>query len=94
MVVSLHRAGHFEWREWVMALSDEIANDAASKTVRPYYNQWLAAIEKLLAAKGLIGDAERAARTQAWREAYLSTPHGEAVQIAREFTEPEQATTT
>ena len=67
LVVSLHRAGYFEWREWVGALSTEIAHDAASTSERPYYQQWLAAIEKLLAAKELVADGERETRKRAWR---------------------------
>ena len=90
LVVSLHRAGYFEWREWVGALSTEIAHDAASTSERPYYQQWLAAIEKLLAAKELVADGERETRKRAWRDAYLSTPHGEAVLLNRESTRPEE----
>ena len=83
LVVSLHRAGHFEWQEWVDALSGEISADAAVGKRRPYYQQWLAALEGLLATNGLVDKPERDARTAAWREAYLATPHGEAVQLIR-----------
>ena len=83
LVVSLHRAGHFEWREWVEALSSEIAAESASPNRRSYYQQWLAALEWLLAQKRLVGDGERGARKQAWRDAYLATPHGESVHLDR-----------
>ena len=81
LVVSLNRAGHFEWREWVDTLSGEIAADAALDLPRTYYQQWLAALERLLTAKELIDEAERSARKEAWRTAYLATPHGEAVHL-------------
>ena len=37
LVVSLHRAGHFEWGEWVAALSNEIADDDGAPVQRRYY---------------------------------------------------------
>ena len=83
LVVSLHRAGHFEWNEWVETLSSEIAADATAPKPRSYYQQWLAALERLVAQKGLVGVGERGARKRAWRDAYLTTPHGEAVQLDR-----------
>ena len=83
LVVSLHRAGHFEWREWVETLTREIAADAAVPKPRSYYQQWLAALERLVAQKGLVGEGERGARKRAWRDAYLTTPHGEVVQLDR-----------
>ena len=81
LVVSLHRAGHFEWHEWVAMLSDEIAADEGVDHPRAYYQQWLAALERLLTVKGMIAESERSARKEAWRSAYLTTPHGEAVQL-------------
>lgn len=63
LVVHLHEQGHYTWPEWVKYLSAEIA---AAKTSpdRPqaYYEQWLAAAEKLFAAKGLVTPDALAAR--------------------------------
>ena len=47
-----------------------------------YYQHWLAAIEHLAIAKGLSEAGELAQRVQAWREAYLATPHGQPVELA------------
>ena len=46
------------------------------------YQHWLAAIEHLAIAKGLSEVGELAQRVQAWREAYLATPHGQPVELA------------
>ncbi|MFZ8957735.1 MAG: nitrile hydratase accessory protein [Pseudohongiellaceae bacterium] len=56
----------------------------AEKEDRPdsYYQHWLAALEHLAIAKGLSGAGELAQRVQAWREAYLATPHGQPVELA------------
>jgi hypothetical protein len=48
-----------------------------------YYQHWLAALENLAIAKGLSGAGDLAQRVQAWREAYLATPHGQPVELAR-----------
>ncbi|MBQ85881.1 MAG: nitrile hydratase accessory protein [Gammaproteobacteria bacterium] len=47
-----------------------------------YYQHWLAALEHLAVAKGLSEADELAQRVQAWREAYLATPHGQPVELA------------
>ena len=46
-----------------------------------YYQHWLAALEHLAIAKGLSEAGELAQRVQAWREAYLATPHGQPVEL-------------
>ena len=84
LVLSLQRCGHFGVHEWTEALAHQVAADRESGATRTYHHQWLAALEALLAAKALVGEAERDARKNAWREAYLATPHGQTVELARE----------
>ena len=50
-------------------------------TGESYYQHWLAALEHLAIAKGLSEAGELAQRVQAWREAYLATPHGQPVEL-------------
>ncbi len=46
-----------------------------------YYAQWLAALEKLVAAKG-AGSGEELERTRrAWARAAARTPHGQAIEL-------------
>lgn len=84
LTVRLHEQGLFGWDEWAAALAREI--EAAQAAGDPdlgdtYYSHWSRALEKLVAAKGaaLPEDVER--RTEAWRRAYLNTPHGEPVEL-------------
>ena len=79
MTVKLHQAGVFTWPEWVDALSAEVA--AAGEADAPYYELWLAALEKLVAAKGVASFAEMVTLKDAWRDAYLRTPHGQPVEL-------------
>jgi nitrile hydratase accessory protein len=82
MVLALHRAGRFEWREWVELLAAEIAAAEPDPTGALYYERWTAALEKLLARLGLLNGDAIGARSEAWRAAYLATPHGGEVLLA------------
>ncbi len=82
LVVKLAEQGHFTWKEWSQALGRELA--AAAARGEPddgsrYYDHWLAALETLAEAKGLVGRAVLQTRKEAWAEAYARTPHGRPV---------------
>ena len=49
LAVNLHARGHFAWGEFADSLSRVIR----AAPDRPYYEQWLAALEALVASKGL-----------------------------------------
>ena len=82
--------------EVVQRVSEAVAEDAGEEAGKKptermaekedrsdsYYQHWLAALEHLAIAKGLSGAGELAQRVQAWREAYLATPHGQPVVLA------------
>jgi nitrile hydratase accessory protein len=84
LAVKLSEAGHFTWKEWAAALADEL--NAAADRGEPddgsrYYHHWLAALERLVAEKGLADPTALAARKEAWADAYRHTPHGEPVEL-------------
>ncbi|NIM27886.1 MAG: nitrile hydratase accessory protein [Gammaproteobacteria bacterium] len=86
MTLELHRAGHFTWKEWAAHLSEEIG--AAQARGDPdrgdtYYLHWLAALEKLVAEKGLTSAAELDTRKTEWDEAARHTPHGEPIELGK-----------
>jgi len=82
MTVTLHQAGCFTWSEWAETLGAEIkhagADDAGGAR---YYAFWLAALEKLVTAKGLASRGDIDDMAAAWRDAYLHTPHGKPVEL-------------
>lgn len=84
LTLQLSAEGHFTWSEWTAALGDELRRaalrDAAEDGSR-YYDHWLAALERLVAQKGLAEHAALAARKEAWAEAYRRTPHGKPVEL-------------
>ena len=56
LAVNLSEQGYFTWKEWAAALADELK--AAADRGEPddgseYYHHWVAALERLVTAKGL-----------------------------------------
>ncbi len=46
-----------------------------------YYRYWLAALEKIVAAKGLVATSELAMRKDEWDRAASATPHGQPIEL-------------
>ena len=94
LAIKLGERGHFTNSEWTAALSRQVvpAGDSlASRSVAGddgsrYYEHWLAALEKLIVDKGLADKRALDARKEAWRDAYLHTPHGQPVELPSEVT--------
>jgi nitrile hydratase accessory protein len=85
IAVKLFEAGYFTWKEWAAALATEIAAADArgeGEDGTHYYDYWLAALERLVTAKGIVDPAALLARKAAWAEAYRTTPHGKPVELA------------
>jgi nitrile hydratase accessory protein len=84
LAVKLSEQGHFSWKEWATALADELkvaASRGEPDDGSRYYEHWLAALERLVAAKGLCDPAAMLARKEAWADAYRRTPHGKPVEL-------------
>ncbi|MDX8481288.1 nitrile hydratase accessory protein [Mesorhizobium sp. VK24D] len=79
MTVALHGKGLFSWSEWAEALSAEVKKPDAASDGHDYYEHWLAALEKLLSAKGVAGRSEVDALAAAWERAAHATPHGKPI---------------
>ena len=84
LAVSRNKRGLFTWGEWATTLGEEIKKAQAAgdpDTGETYYHHWLAALERMLANKGLA-DAQTLARTRdAWQRACERTPHGVAIEL-------------
>lgn len=82
MTLMLHQQGHFTWKEWTECLGAEIT--AAQKRGEPdlgdtYYLHWLAALEKIVAKKGLVASDNLLRRKGEWDAAARATPHGQPI---------------
>jgi nitrile hydratase accessory protein len=84
LAVSLKERGLFTWTEWAATLGDEIKKAQAAgdpDTGETYYRHWLAALERIVAEKGVV---ERGALTRtrnAWERACVRTPHGTPIAL-------------
>ena len=95
--IQLSRRGLFTWSEWVEVFSTEIKAHPAQpgeSSNTAYYRQWLAALETIVGLKGAASTIEIAERQEAWRQAYLNTPHGQPVELCHAATAPAAATHT
>ena len=86
MTIRLHEAGHFTWAEWADRLSVEIrrAQEHGDPDLGDtYYEHWLAALERLVAEKGLVPGDALVRRKEEWAEAAARTPHGQPILLTR-----------
>jgi nitrile hydratase accessory protein len=79
MAVALHERGLFSWNEWTAVLGNEIKRaqaDGDPDTGETYYRHWLAALERIVAEKGVTDAAALVRYRDAWDHAADRTPHG------------------
>ena len=77
-------AGTFQAASWSEALGTELkAAQAAGAddTAQTYYEAALRALEGLLDKGDAVSSALLAERREAWKQAYLATPHGSPVEL-------------
>jgi nitrile hydratase accessory protein len=87
MALALHERGVFTWPEWAAALTAEIRSARASGDPDlgdTYYRHWLAALEKLVASKGIAGADVLGRYRDAWDHAADRTPHGTPIELREE----------
>jgi nitrile hydratase accessory protein len=93
LAVKLSEQGHFTWKGWAAELAHEL--QAAADRGEPddgsrYYEHWLAALERLVTAKGLTDPTALVARKEAWADAYRNTPHGRPVALPQTPARPDR----
>ena len=87
MTLALNARGLFTWSEWAAALGEEIRRAQAAGDPdlgTTYYRHWLAALERLVAEKGVAGPATLARYRDAWDRAADRTPHGTPIELRPE----------
>ncbi len=87
MALSLHDRGLFTWGEWAATLADEIRRAQGRgdpDTGKTYYRHWLAALERMVAAKGVTSPEALTRYQTAWDHAADRTPHGQPIELRPE----------
>ena len=85
MALALHQRGVFTWPEWAATLADEIKRAQAAgdpDTGETYYRHWLAALERLVADKGIATADTLTRYRDAWDRAADRTPHGKPIELS------------
>jgi nitrile hydratase accessory protein len=84
MTLALHSRGLFTWPEWAATLAAEIKRAQAAgdpDTGETYYRHWLAALERIVAEKGVASAQTLARYYDAWDHAADRTPHGTPIEL-------------
>jgi len=87
MTLHLYDRGLFVWPEWAQILGDEIKKAQAAgdpDTGQTYYRHWLAALERIVAEKGVTDAATLDRYYHAWDHATDRTPHGTPIELRPE----------
>jgi nitrile hydratase accessory protein len=84
MTLALHERGIFTWADWAATLAQEIK--AAQAQGDPdlgdtYYHHWLAALERIVAERGIAPPETLRATRDAWACAAERTPHGKPIEL-------------
>lgn len=84
LTVHLNEAGHFEWGDWAERFGATLKRHGLKKALNggeDYFAAWLETLEGFLAETGTAEPADVRALRDAWKAAYLSTPHGLPVSL-------------
>jgi len=87
MALALHERGLFTWTEWAATLAGEIKRAQAGgdpDTGETYYRHWMAALERLISAKGVATSETLHRYRDAWDHAADRTPHGAPIELRPE----------
>jgi len=84
LAFNLVERGQFTSTQWSEALGAELESASErgdSDSISTYYQAVLTALEKLLRDQKTLPCDIVDQRTEAWRSAYLRTPHGQPVEL-------------
>jgi len=84
LTVHLNEQGHFTWTDWATRFGATLKRNGTMAELNggdDYFSAWLDTLEALLRDLGTAEATEIASLAEAWRAAYLSTPHGAPVRL-------------
>ena len=84
LAVHLHEQGLFTWPEWAEALSAQVTRPDAAPDGSDYYEHWTAALQAVLAERGVASPDRIDDVAAAWERAAEATPHGQAIELAND----------
>ena len=77
-------AGHFSWADWAQRFAEALEQTrraGGATDGSDYYDVWLQTLEELVVDLGVASPIELSDLMGAWKRAYLTTPHGQPVEL-------------
>lgn len=84
LTVHLNESGRFAWPDWAARFSATLKRHGLARELNggdDYFTAWLETLEQILTEDGSAPNDEAALVKRAWEQAYLSTPHGDPVNL-------------
>lgn len=84
LAVHLSEQRLFTWPEWTQSFAATARENQAgpgSSEATAYWRNWIATLERIMTEKGFGGPEQLDRLTAAWRTAFETTPHGQAVEL-------------
>ena len=84
LTVHLNERDVFDWPQWAERFSATLKRHGLAKELNggeDYFAAWLETLETFLADRSIADPNETARLKQAWKTAYLATPHGQPVTL-------------
>jgi nitrile hydratase accessory protein len=84
LAVHLSARGVFTWPEWAQSFAEVVRQNEGTADVpeaEAYWRNWVANLERMMTAKGYGAPDRIDSLTEAWREAFETTPHGKPVEL-------------
>lgn len=84
LTVNLNEAGHFAWGDWATRFGATLKQHGLTRDLNggeDYFAAWLETLEGFLTDLGIADAPQVDALRDAWRDAYLATPHGDPVRL-------------
>lgn len=85
ITVHLNETGRLPWPRWAEMFSETLRRHGLAKELDggdDYFSAWLETLEQALGNEGVTSAPELDLMKNRWRDAYLSTPHGQPVRLA------------
>lgn len=70
-----------EWTEALTAAIKRAQQEGDPDLGDSFYEHWLSALDELVREKQFADSEEITERMEAWRKAYLATPHGQPIEL-------------
>ena len=84
LTVHLNESGYFSWSDWAKKFGTSLNKHGVDRALNggeDYFTVWLDALEEFLIEINMTGRKDLVLIKEAWKTAYLTTPHGSPISL-------------